>query len=115
MKKIILILSVVLSAVAQAAPLYSLTCVEASQKEHSLDIYEDSVYLDGNIYLYKDDQSALPAKSRATHSLFNDDDFDLVLPNSYFAGEFTQDEVILINFQSLENYPLKCSAKSNLN
>ncbi len=101
-----------LSAAAQATPLYSLTCVEASQKEHTLDIYEDYVYLDGDIYLYKDDQSALPAKSRATHSLFNDDDLDLVLPNSYFAGEFNQDEVVLVNYQSLENYPLKCSVKN---
>ncbi len=115
MKKMILILSVILSASAQAAPLYSLTCVEASQKVHSLDIYEGYIYLDGDIYLYKDDQSALPAKSRATHSLFNDDDLDLILPNSYLAGEFTQEDAILVDYQSLENYPLKCSVKNQSN
>lgn len=115
MKNLLSSLVFILSAPAFAAPLYSLTCVEASQKEHTLDIYEGFIYLDGDIYLYKDDQSALPAKSRATHSLFNDDDLDLVLPNSYLAGEFTQEDAVLVNYQSLENYPLKCSLKNQTN
>ena len=115
MKKMILILSVMLSAAAQAAPMYSLTCIKKKKKEHTLDIYDGYVYLDGDIYLYKDDQSALPVKSRATHSLFNDDDLDLVIPNSYLSGDFTHDDVVLVDFQSLENYPLKCSVKNQSN
>ena len=115
MKKAILVLSLIFSGVVQAAPLYSLTCVEASQKEHTLDIYEGYIYLDGDVYLYKDDQSSLPVQSRATHSLFNDDDLDLVLPNTFLSGDFTQGEAVLVDYQNLENYPLKCSVKGQTN
>lgn len=112
MKSLVLSLVFILSAPAFAAPVYSLTCVEASQKEHSLEIHDGYVYLDGAVFLYKDDQSALPVKSRATHSLFNDDDLDLVLPNTFLVGDFTQEDVVLVDYQSLENYPLKCSVKN---
>ena len=37
MKKAILVLSLIFSGVVQAAPLYSLTCVEASQKDEKGD------------------------------------------------------------------------------